>query len=88
MTALPIVKATAIHERFPVSETEVRVRPGSNLDYPFESRPEIGQTIEVVPGVHWEDLNFLTPEGLKAMFSGVEGGEARVAELCAHLKKT
>ncbi len=41
---------TVIHERFPVSETEVRVRPGSNLDYPFESRPEIGQTIEVAPG--------------------------------------
>ncbi len=36
-----------------MSETEVRVRPGSNLDYPFESRPEIGQTIEVAPGVHW-----------------------------------
>jgi glyoxylase-like metal-dependent hydrolase (beta-lactamase superfamily II) len=36
-----------------VSASEARTRPGSNLDYPFESRPEIGQTIEVVPGIHW-----------------------------------
>src|SRR6266567_3642728 len=28
-------------------------RPGRNLDYPFETRPELGETIEVAPGVHW-----------------------------------
>ncbi|HEY1838396.1 MAG TPA: MBL fold metallo-hydrolase [Rhizomicrobium sp.] len=29
------------------------VRPGRNLDYPFETRPEIGETIEIAPGIHW-----------------------------------
>ncbi|HEV2561611.1 MAG TPA: MBL fold metallo-hydrolase [Rhizomicrobium sp.] len=29
------------------------VRPGRNLDYPFETRPELGATIEIAPGVHW-----------------------------------
>lgn len=29
------------------------LRPGRNLDYPFETRPELGETIEVAPGVHW-----------------------------------
>ena len=28
-------------------------RPGRNLDYPFERRPELGETIEVAPGIHW-----------------------------------
>ncbi len=29
-------------------------RPGRNLDYPFgETRPELGQTIVIAPGVHW-----------------------------------
>jgi len=32
---------------------ETRVRPGADLDYPFEKRPETGETIEVAPGVHW-----------------------------------
>jgi len=36
-----------------VNASEVRERPGRNLDYPFEKRPELGETIEVVPGVHW-----------------------------------
>jgi glyoxylase-like metal-dependent hydrolase (beta-lactamase superfamily II) len=36
-----------------MSASESRVRAGSNLDYPFETRPEIGQTILVAPGVHW-----------------------------------
>ncbi len=36
-----------------VSATDVRVRPGSNLEYPFETRPEIGQSIVIVPGVEW-----------------------------------
>jgi len=36
-----------------VNASEVRERPGRNLDYPFERRPELGETIEVVPGVHW-----------------------------------
>ncbi|HUO91989.1 MAG TPA: MBL fold metallo-hydrolase [Rhizomicrobium sp.] len=29
------------------------LRPGRNLDYPFETRPELGETIEVAPGIHW-----------------------------------
>jgi glyoxylase-like metal-dependent hydrolase (beta-lactamase superfamily II) len=36
-----------------VSTTDAPTRPGRNLDYPFETRPEIGQTIEVRPGIHW-----------------------------------
>ena len=28
-------------------------RPGRNLDYPFETRPELGEMIEVAPGIHW-----------------------------------
>lgn len=36
-----------------MSATEARVRPGSNLDYPFERRPDIGETITVAPGIHW-----------------------------------
>ena len=28
-------------------------RPGRNLDYPFETRPELGQMIEIAPGIHW-----------------------------------
>ena len=36
-----------------MDDAEARVRPGRNLDYPFETRPELGQSIEVAPGVHW-----------------------------------
>jgi len=36
-----------------VDETQAPVRPGRNLDYPFETRPELGYSIEVAPGVHW-----------------------------------
>lgn len=36
-----------------MSATEAPARPASNLDYPFETRPELGETIEVAPGVHW-----------------------------------
>jgi glyoxylase-like metal-dependent hydrolase (beta-lactamase superfamily II) len=36
-----------------LSVAEAPARPGSNLDYPFENRPELGETIEVAPGVHW-----------------------------------
>ncbi len=28
-------------------------RPASNLEYPFESRPELGETIAIAPGVYW-----------------------------------
>ena len=28
-------------------------RPGQTLEYPFDTRPELGETIEVAPGVHW-----------------------------------
>lgn len=33
--------------------SEAPARPGSNLDYPFAARPELGETIEVAPGLHW-----------------------------------
>ncbi len=36
-----------------MDDAEARVRPGRNLDYPFEARPELGQSVEVAPGVHW-----------------------------------
>ena len=36
-----------------MTATQARVRPGSNLEYPFEVRPEIGDSIVVAPGVHW-----------------------------------
>jgi glyoxylase-like metal-dependent hydrolase (beta-lactamase superfamily II) len=45
--------ATAIPGRLPVKSADAPVRPGRNLDYPFETRPELGQAIEVAPGVHW-----------------------------------
>ena len=36
-----------------MSVTETSVRPGSTLDYPFEMRPELGETVTVAPGVLW-----------------------------------
>ncbi len=36
-----------------MSASEARERPGRNLDYPFDRRPELGEAIEIVPGVHW-----------------------------------
>jgi glyoxylase-like metal-dependent hydrolase (beta-lactamase superfamily II) len=36
-----------------LNDTEVSTRPGRNLDYPFETRPELGATIEIAPGIHW-----------------------------------
>jgi glyoxylase-like metal-dependent hydrolase (beta-lactamase superfamily II) len=36
-----------------LSDNETSTRPGRNLDYPFETRPELGETIEVAPGLHW-----------------------------------
>lgn len=36
-----------------MSEADAPVRPGRNLDYPFEDRPGLGQTIEIAPGIHW-----------------------------------
>ncbi|HSZ74874.1 MAG TPA: MBL fold metallo-hydrolase [Rhizomicrobium sp.] len=36
-----------------MSEAEAPARPGRNLDYPFERRPEPGETVLVAPGVHW-----------------------------------
>lgn len=32
---------------------DVPARPGRNLEYPFEARPEPGETIPVAPGIHW-----------------------------------
>ena len=28
-------------------------RSGSNLEYPFQTRPELGETIAIAPGVYW-----------------------------------
>lgn len=36
-----------------MSVSEAPARPGSNLDYPFATRPELGQTVEIAPGLHW-----------------------------------
>jgi glyoxylase-like metal-dependent hydrolase (beta-lactamase superfamily II) len=36
-----------------VSQAEAPSRPGQNLTYPFSSRPELGETLIVAPGVHW-----------------------------------
>ena len=36
-----------------MSASEARVRPGSNLDYPYETRPETGECIAVAPGILW-----------------------------------
>ncbi len=36
-----------------MSETKAPLRPGRNLDYPYDTRPELGATIEIAPGVHW-----------------------------------
>jgi glyoxylase-like metal-dependent hydrolase (beta-lactamase superfamily II) len=36
-----------------LSESETATRPGRNLDYPFETRPELGEMIEAAPGVYW-----------------------------------
>jgi glyoxylase-like metal-dependent hydrolase (beta-lactamase superfamily II) len=41
-------------KEFALSETDAPVRPGRNLDYPLgETRPELGATIEIAPGIHW-----------------------------------
>jgi len=36
-----------------LSDIGATTRPGRNLDYPFELRPELGETIEIAPGLHW-----------------------------------
>lgn len=36
-----------------MSESEVSARPGANLEYPFEGRPELGDAIELAPGILW-----------------------------------
>ena len=36
-----------------MSAAEAPARPGANLEYPFEGRPELGQAIEAAPGVLW-----------------------------------
>jgi len=33
--------------------TTAPARPGSNLDYPFATRPELGEALSVAPGVFW-----------------------------------
>jgi len=34
-------------------ESEAPVRPGRNLDYPIQVRPELGETVIVAPGLRW-----------------------------------
>jgi len=41
------------HREAGLNTTEALGRPGSSLDYPFAGRPELGETIEVAPGVFW-----------------------------------
>jgi glyoxylase-like metal-dependent hydrolase (beta-lactamase superfamily II) len=36
-----------------LTDKPARVRQGQNLEYPFTTRPETGETIEIAPGVHW-----------------------------------
>jgi len=36
-----------------LSGSDTASRPGRNLDYPFGKRPELGETIEIAPGIHW-----------------------------------
>ncbi|HTK79551.1 MAG TPA: MBL fold metallo-hydrolase [Rhizomicrobium sp.] len=36
-----------------MSVNEAPARPGGNLDYPFQTRPELGETVAIAPGVHW-----------------------------------
>ncbi|MBU6444574.1 MAG: MBL fold metallo-hydrolase [Alphaproteobacteria bacterium] len=36
-----------------MTETKAITKPGQGLVYPFENRPENGQTIEIAPGVLW-----------------------------------
>ncbi len=36
-----------------MTETTTRVRQGQDLDYPFDTRPEPGEAIEIVPGILW-----------------------------------
>jgi len=34
--------------------SEAEARPGDSLEYPFgDTRPELGKTIEIAPGIHW-----------------------------------
>src|ERR1700743_298266 len=41
-------------KEFVLSDTSLSTRPGRNLDYPLgETRPELGTTIEIAPGIHW-----------------------------------
>jgi len=36
-----------------LSVTQAPPRPGRNLDYPFDTRPETGASIVIAPGIHW-----------------------------------
>lgn len=36
-----------------MSASDAPVRSGSNLEFPFAARPELGEAIEIVPGVLW-----------------------------------
>lgn len=36
-----------------MSLTDAPSRPGSNLDYPFAGRPDLGETIPIAPGILW-----------------------------------
>lgn len=67
------------------------VRPGRNLDYPFETRPELGQSISIAAGVHWVrmrlpmQLNHINlwlledGDGWTAVDSGIKNSETTAA---------
>lgn len=36
-----------------MSAANPSVRPGQSLEYPFDKRPELGDTVQIIPGVMW-----------------------------------
>ena len=73
------------------SETEAPARPGHNLIYPFETRPELGAAVPIAPGIHWlrmrlpMQLNHINlwlledDDGWTAVDSGLKNGETMQA---------
>ena len=63
-----------------MSETTHSARPGSDLDYPFAARPELGETIEAAPGLNWIRMRlpfihpavFLSAPDLRCEFDDVQ----------------
>lgn len=65
-----------------------RLLPDAITDAENQENDHCLITEVVVPGFHWEDHQFLTREGLKALFADHgEGGEKWVKEFGSYLKK-